>query len=295
MTEGGDLSVGTDGSDVVSGHRVPAHRRMTGYCAECFRHSHLIRVLGKKFLRDFYNRTMLAWWWLVIRGTLPVIGIIVILENIQAFSIPEIPYALYVASGMLVWSAVDIALTKSVRCLVQTAGVARAMYFPRMLIPLAANVLPLVYHVIFLGFFVIVVFGYYVADGVMYLQFHWRMFVAPVVVVLIMLFVTGLMGTLSVLFMIAKDVRFGMPLVKQAWFLATPIIYPISVLPENWQTVLTIFNPAVPLMDAMRWSLFGLGQFNVMEFAIAVFWVFAVLLFGVWFMMRSESALDEVL
>lgn len=234
-------------------------------------------------------------WWLIFRAVLPTIGLILILQHLDILQEPGLPYALYVASGMLLWTSVDIGLMKGTRSMMQTARLSHHFYFPRIIVPLAANAVPIVYHLVFLAFLAGTLCWFWLTDGILYLRVGPQLLWAPLLILLNFLLVAGLVAFLSVSFMIARDVRFVLPVVRQIWFLATPIAYPLDLLPAKWQTVILYANPAAPIIETLRWSLFGIGSLQPVFLATASAEILLTLLIGAWFTMRSERILKTVL
>jgi lipopolysaccharide transport system permease protein len=251
--------------------------------------------LAAKFVRDFTGRTVFGPWWLILRAVIPTLGLIAILQHVEALRQPGLPYGLYVISGMVLWASVGIALTKGTRSMAQAAALCRHFYFPRIVVPLAANAVPLIYHLVFLVFLAGAIGWYALFQGVLYLRIGPELLWAPAMIVLNFLLIAGIVSFLSVTFMLARDVRFMIPMVSQLWFLATPIIYTADLLSPQWRAVMFCINPEASIVETLRWSLFGVGHFEPLYVITAVLEVLLTLLAGAWFTMRSERILKVVL
>ena len=118
---------------------------------------------------------------------------------------------------------------------------------------------------------------------------------APAIIALMFVFMSGVLSFLSVIFLVARDIRFMMQILLQFWFIATPIVYHLTLLPEQWRGVLLVANPMANLVESFRWSLFNTGEWSLIYFAVTVSEVLLTFLAGAWFMMRSEKALKIVL
>ena len=283
------------GTYIIRRRLAPVAQNLFVYLWQAIRHWRLIVMIAGKIIRDFTARTVLGFWWLILRAIMPTIGLIVILQHIEVLRDPQLPYALYVISGMVLWTSIDIGLMKGIRSMMQTARLSHHFYFPRIIVPLAANAVPIVYHLVFLVFLLGTISWFWMAFGQMYIKIGPELIWALAMVTLNFLLVAGLVAFLSVTFMIARDVRFVLPIVRQIWFLATPIIYPIELLPAQWAKIILLLNPAASIIETLRWSLFGIGSFQPLYVMTATTQVLITLILGAWFTMRSERILKAVL
>lgn len=253
-----------------------------------------VPLVALKIQRDFHQTTILGWWWLIIRALVPTLGLIVIFEVIGVFEGEDVPYPLFVVAGMTVFTGIDIGLMKGVRAMASVLRVVQAVPFPRLVVPLGALCLPMIYQAVFLAAFVLVLVAFFLETGSSHLVLSWNLLVFPVCMAVVLLLIASISGIGSVLFLIARDVRFVMPLVRQLWFFATPVIYPITVLPPDWAHVLMLANPMAPLVETARWSLFGVGVFQPLYFFTAVGGTLLAFLISAWFIMRAEWFLDDL-
>jgi homopolymeric O-antigen transport system permease protein len=264
------------------------------YLESAFEHRRMIFLAADKFIRDTYNRTVLGIWWIIVRAVMPTIAIIFILQQVAVLQQPGLPYPLYVTSGMLLWTPFHIGMRKGMRALTQAGRLIRYFSFPHINVVLAANALAFVYFSIFAGFLSLVLL-YYAILGQGYLVIGPQLLLVPVILALFVIFISGVLSVLSVLFVVSRDVRFITPIFLQLWFLATPIVYQLTLLPEKWRAIILLLNPLANLVVSLRFSLFNVGEWSPIYFAVTVAEVLLTFLIGAWFMMRAERALKIVL
>ena len=147
------------------------------------------------------------------------------------------------------WTFFATGLTQSTNSLVSSQNLLKRVYFPRLVIPLAAVAAGLVDFAIAFGVLLVLMVGFGVLPGVPVLL------VLPLVV---LAFVTALgvglwMAALNVRY---RDVRYIVPFLLQVWLFATPIAYPSSLLDEPWRTLYAL-NPMVGVVEGFRWALLG--------------------------------------
>jgi lipopolysaccharide transport system permease protein len=86
-----------------------------------------------------------------------------------------------------------------------------------------------------------------------------------------------------------RDVRYGLRYVMPFWFYFTPIIYPVSTLPENLRWVVTV-NPMAPVVEAFKWGTLGAGHLTVTSVVTSLTLITVTLISGAWFFNREEAA-----
>ena len=265
------------------------------YLYRCVLAAKFIPSLGRLFLMDLYRQTILGWWWVVIRALLPTLGIIAIFQHVPAFKPEGLSYGLYVISGMLLWTIMATTMQRCTRALRRTSALQLKLSVPKLVFVLASTSISLVYFGIFAAVLVIGIGIEYVTSGVMYVKFGWNLALLPIPLGLAFLLGLGITSFTSVAFMFARDARMILPLVTQLWFYFTPIIYTIDIMPPNWQFAIMHLNPMSPLLEMLRWSLFGVGAWDAMSIGISAAICVTVFLLGARFLMRTEWVLREML
>jgi len=254
-----------------------------------------IPSIGQLCMTVLYRQTIFGWWWLVVRALLPTLGMIAIFQHVPKFKPPGLAYGLYVISGMMLWTIMATSLARCTRALKQTRSLQRKVSVPKLVILVASGAIPLMYFTIFAGVLAFGIVFEYVTTGVMYLKFGWNLLLLPVSLGLTFTLAIGLSSFFAVGFMFARDARLVLPLVTQLWFYFTPIIYTIDIMPPSWQFAITHFNPMSPLLDAWRWSLFGVGACDWISLGVAAAICLAIFLLGARFLMRTEWVLRELM
>ena len=177
------------------------------------------------------------------------------------------------------------AVTNSGNSLVGSSHLITKVYFPRMIIPAAAVGAGLVDLAVAFVLLVGLMAYYNVAVG-------WGLLMLPVVVALTVVLALGVGLWTSALNVKYRDVRYALPFLVQLWMFASPIIYPASIVPEQWRWVLAL-NPLTGVIEGYRSSLFGLPfDWPTLGFSAAVTAV--LFTFAAYSFRRMERAFADV-
>ncbi len=197
----------------------------------------------------------------------------------------DTPFVVFLMMGYLPWFAFADAIGRASTLLLEKAPLITKVMFPVQINPVVGTLVPYLVHGIALGVFLF----YLVLKGYFSLMWLWL----PVVFLLQFLFTMGLVAILSALCIFLRDIQQMVTLALTAWFFLTPIIYPISMIPEPYQPLL-ILNPMHSFVQMYR-ELILLDSFSFTSFQIIVPVSLLTYLFGGWVFMRIKHAFGDVL
>ena len=233
-----------------------------------------------------YKQTVIGVAWVVLQPLLTMILFTVIFGYLARIPSDGLPYPLFAYTALLPWTYFSQALTRSGGGLVGNANLISKVYFPRLIIPLSSVVVPVVdlllCFVILLGLMI----WYGVAPT-------WGVLALPLFLLLALMTALAVGLLLSPLHVKYRDVGYVVPFLVQFWMYASPVIYPVSLIPEQWRLLYSL-NPMVGVIEGFRWSLLGKESpdFGVMTVSAAV--VLALLLSGVVCFKRMERTFADV-
>lgn len=273
----------------------PAKPQVGRQIFSVWRFRHLFYFFTMNSIRRYYADTILGWPWLVIRPLLPALIFAVLFSNVQQFKDTGMPYLLFLLSGFSLWNLVGVGLRISVRSISGHRKFITRMNFPHVIIPLA-TLGPAFAQFLFALFIMALTTGYYWwADGKLYLSVSWRLLWLPVPVMITLLTVGGLGLLLSGLNAFARDVRLTLPLFLQFWTFMSPVLYPLTVVPEHVRHIIYIVNPMASVLDFFKWILFDTAMHEPDAIWYAAGMSLAVFCIGAWFLTRLENALADYL
>ena len=194
-------------------------------------------------------------------------------------------FVIFFLCGFFPWTIFAESLIKSVGILVGESTIITKVVFPVELLPI--SVVFTTFLINSIGFIIFLI--YLALNG--YLNANW--FFIPIVVIIEILFVLGLSFFLSAICVFIRDIGEMLNIVIMLWFYGTPVIYPISMVPEKFEFIYSL-NPMVGFVDFFRKAIL----MDIVDIhSVVVMFVFALVsyLFGTWFFFRSKAAFGDVL
>jgi lipopolysaccharide transport system permease protein len=249
----------------------------------------LVPQLGVRFLLKRIRGTKLGWSWLIIRPLMAAVGMTLLFGGVLKVATPGgAPYFLFLLAGLVGWRMFERSLLYTTRSFSLYRKLMKTMLFPLLLVPLAGMGLPLVETAVYWAVFAGSLVFYWIVDGTLYLSgFPRLLWTAPALALLTGITV-GAALWLSVLNAKARDVRYSIRYVLPIWMYVTPVVYPISQLPESVRW-LGIVNPMSGPIELLKWGLIGEGQIHLPALASSVGFGGLLLLSGLWFFCREAA------
>ncbi len=233
-----------------------------------------------------YKQTVLGAAWAIIQPLFAMVIFSVFFGRLAKMPSDGLPYPIFAFCGLLPWQLFAHALTESGNSLVANERLITKVYFPRLVIPLAAVLAGLVDF----GVSFIVLLGLMAYYGI----------VPTVGILALPLFLGLAVGTalgvglwLSALNVQYRDVRYTIPFLGQVWLFATPVAYPASLVPEQWRWLLGI-NPMAGVVEGFRWALLGSPHLPGALLAVSVLVVVVALVSGLYYFRRMERAFADI-
>lgn len=245
--------------------------------------------------RDFvkvYKQTILGPLWYLIQPLLTTVVFTVIFGRIARISTDGMPPLLFYMSGTVLWNYFANSLNNISDTFITNAQIFSKIYFPRLTVPLGtilSNLIGFALQVLlFFGFL-----GYYRLSGIPIRLTVW-VFYTPVLILHMAALALGIGIIISSLTTKYRDLRFLIGFGVQLWMYATPVVYPISVVPAQWKWVL-ILNPMTPIIEIFRHAFLGSGQVDPGQLGISLIITLSLFLIGVVLFSRIEkSVMDTV-
>lgn len=255
---------------------------------ELWAYRELIFFLVWRDVKVKYKQTALgAAWAMLVPFTQMVIFTLVFNRALHVKSEYHVPYPLFSYTALIPWTYFTACLSASSGSIVGNQNLITKVFFPRLVIPLAAVVAPIVD---FLLAFVLLIamFLYYGRAP------HWHAVLIPVFLALALLTAFGVGLWLAALNVRYRDVPFVVPYLTMAWFFVTPIVYGVTAVKPSTQGLLAL-NPMSGVIDGFRWAVLGRGlphyHVYVESFALAL----AFTLSGLWYFRRVERYFADLI
>jgi lipopolysaccharide transport system permease protein len=218
----------------------------TGWFRDLWGYRELLFFLAWRDFRLRYRQTFLGIVWALIQPFFTMVVFTVLFGEVVKVPSDDMPYPVFFYAGLLPWSYFSSVVGQSALSLIGNASLITKVYFPRIF--LAAS--PTLTGLVDLGINAVLLIGFLVWYG---MPFTWKLALWPGLIFLLFTL------TLSVGILLAasnvryRDMKHALPLVIQLWLYATPIIYPLSLVPERFRTFV-LLNPLTGIVQAFRAS-----------------------------------------
>jgi lipopolysaccharide transport system permease protein len=197
-----------------------------------------------------YKQTVIGAAWALIRPFLTMVVFTVIFGKLAGLpSDGATPYALMVFAGLLPWSFFATALADTSNSLIGNANLISKVYFPRLIVPIAAVMVALVDFLISFAILVILMVWYRFAPG-------WQVLLLPVFAGIAFMTSLSVGVWITALNVKYRDFRYVIPFIVQLGLYVSPVGFSSSIVPEQWRLAYSL-NPMVGVIDGFRWCLLG--------------------------------------
>jgi lipopolysaccharide transport system permease protein len=246
----------------------------------------LLYYLVWRNIKVRYKQTLLGASWAVLQPLLTMLVLSVFLGRFARVPSDGIPYPLFAYAGLVMWTFCTSALTQATQSVVEHQAVITRVYFPRILLPLSGVLAATTDMLLSLPVLIALMLFYGVAPS----HAVWALPLFPLLAALAALGVGLWLSALNVRY---RDVRYAIPFLIQLWFLATPVMYPSSVLPDRWR-VLYGLNPMAGVVEGFRWGLFGGPEPPGRLLLVSIAIILVALVAGFHYFRRMEATFADV-
>ena len=255
---------------------------------EIWRYRELLYIFAWRDIKVRYKQTVLGIAWAIFQPFMTMIIFSVIFGRLAGVPSEGIPYPIFVYSGLLFWNYFSSALTNSSNCLVESEGIIKKVYFPRLILPISVTITPLID---FLFAFVILI-------GMM-IYYHFMpsflgIVMVPVLLLICLLSASGLGLFLASINAKFRDVRYILPFFIQILMYVTPVIYPVSIIPEKYRWIASL-NPMSGVITFARVLFLHSGTLDWSMLGVSVISGIILLILGVVYFKKTERFFADIL
>lgn len=241
---------------------------------EILRYKDLLFLFVRRDFVSVYKQTILGPLWFFIQPIITAITFTVIFGNLAHISTDGLPPVLFYMCGITLWNYFSETLTKTSDTFSANANIFGKVYFPRMIMPLSVVISNLIKLGVQFLLFIIVWIYFLIKSDVIHPNY--AMALVPFLIILM-----GFMGLsfgiiISSLTTKYRDLKFLVSFGVQLLMYASPIVYPLSIVPEKYK-LLIVANPVTSIIETFKYAFLGVGEFN--WFYLAYSLVFTIILF----------------
>ena len=253
---------------------------------ELWHYRDLIMLFVRRDFVAIYKQTILGPLWFLLQPLFSTVVFTVVFGKIAHIPTDGLPQPLFYMSGIVVWNYFANCLTKTSDTFVANASIFGKVYFPRMAVPVSVIITNLITFILQFSFFLLFLMFFYM-KGVQ---------IKPNLLILLTPFLILQMGTLGLGLGILissmttkyRDLTFIVGFGVQLWMYATPIVYPMSQIPERWQWLFAC-NPMAAIIETFRYAFLGAGSVKPLHMAISLGVTFVIFSIGLVLFSRIEK------
>jgi len=262
--------------------------------AEIWRYRDLLFLLVHRDFVSNYKQTVLGPLWFIIQPLLTTVVFTIIFGKVAKIPTDGMPPMLFYLAGLLGWNFFSRTLNSTSSTLTSNLGLFGKVYFPRMVVPLAAVVSSFIALAIqlvtLLGFWCY--FKFFTTAGPT-IQPGWDLALFPLVLLQVCALGLGVGLWLSALTAKYRDLGFLTGTLVQLWMYATPIIYPVSQIPEKWRWVSSLNPMEMPILT-IRHMVLGQAGGGGGDFILSILFTLVVLATGVLAFNKAEKTFVDI-
>lgn len=229
---------------------------------EILRYKDLLLLFVRRDFVSVYKQTILGPIWFFLQPIITALTFTVVFGNLAKISTDQLPPVLFYTCSIILWNYFSETLTKTSDTFTANANIFGKVYFPRMIVPLSVVLSNLIkFAVQFVLFMVIWVF-YLITDN----QLHPNAALALVPFLILLMGFMGLAFGIIISSMTTKyrDLKFLIAFGVQLMMYASPIVYPLSIVPEKYK-ILILANPVTSIIETFKYAFLGVGEFNLLH------------------------------
>lgn len=267
--------------------RLTGRTYLLSEARDLWQYRDLLYFLVWRDVKVRYKQTLFGVAWALLQplGMMAIFSLF--LGRYARVSSDGVPYGLFVLSGLLLWQLFSSGVIEAGNSVVANERLITKVYFPRVLIPGAAVLAGIVEF--FIGILVLAIFmaakRQPISSAVVY---------APVAVLMTVGVAFGVSLWLSALNVRYRDVRYAIGFLVQVWMFVSPVVYPMSVIPERWRLLYSL-NPVAVAIEAFRLFIFGRSSLVPVHALVGVLSTIAIIISGALYFRKAEEEFADII
>ena len=208
----------------------------------------------------------------------------------KALNVPSdnLPYPVFVYSGLLLWNVFSSGLTAAGNSMVSNAGIIKKIYFPRLIIPISSVLVALFdFFIAFLIFIGMMIF-YHTS-----INLSRSFLLMPLGIIIAVISTFGLGSLMAALNIKYRDFRYIIPFMVQVLLFVTPVIYPISILTNQWMKYIVALNPMYSAIELFRSGIIN-KPLDMNLLAISCSSALFFLIAGLFYFRKTEAYFADI-
>jgi len=253
---------------------------------ELIKYKDLIFLFVKRDFVTFYKQTILGPIWYILQPLLNTIVFTIIFGRLAQIPTDNLPPFLFYMAGNIIWGYFAYCINSTSSTFVKNADIFGKVYFPRITIPISNVIIGLAQFILQFIFFLCFYF-YFVYEGLS-IEINYTILFLPLILVHTAFIALGFGLLLSSLTSKYRDLTFVLGFGIQLWMFATPVVYPLSIIPDNY-VIFSIINPMTSVVESFKYMLFGESAIKFTHIILSIFVTIFVFILGLIIFYKTEK------
>lgn len=254
---------------------------------ELWEYRQLFYIFTWRDIKVRYKQTIIGIGWAILQPFLLMVVFSIFFGKLGKIPSGDIPYPIFVFSGLIYWQYFSTALGSASNSLVVNENMLKKIYFPRLILPFSSSITPMIDLLI----------AFAVLIGMMiYYQFpltFTTILILPLLILISFLASAGLGTFLAAVNIKYRDIRYALPFFIQLLMFLTPVIYPSNLVGEKYRWILEL-NPLTGVIEAARSGMTGAAPIDFQMLGISGIIALILFLFGIFYFKKSEKIFADV-
>ena len=248
---------------------------------EVWRYKDLLNMYVKRDIVTLYKQTILGPLWYLIQPLTTTIMFMFVFGGIAGISTDGLPQPLFYMAGILCWNYFSECLTRCADTFNANQNVFGKVYFPRLVVPLSIAISSLLKMAIQFALF-IAIYLFYIFQGYSP-QVTWYILLFPLLIILLAGLGLGFGLLISSMTTKYRDLKFLVSFGVQLWMYITPVIYPLSVLKNNYPQYVwaIVINPITAVIETFKIGFLGQGTFSWTYLIYSIIFTIFIMTWGI--------------
>jgi lipopolysaccharide transport system permease protein len=259
---------------------------------ELWRYRDLIMMFVRREFVSVYKQTILGPLWFFLQPLLTTVMFIIIFGRVAKLSTDGMPMVIFYLAGITIWNYFSITLTSTASTFAGNAHIFGKVYFPRLTMPLSIVISNLVRFLIQFSLF-LAVWIYYLINRGDVIHPNWIILLTPILLIMMGVLSLGLGLIFSSLTTKYRDLSMLLAFGVQLLMYATPVIYPLSAVPEKYKWLI-VANPITSIVESFRYAFLGSGSFSWLYLSYSLVVALVILFFGIIIFNKVEKTFIDV-
>jgi lipopolysaccharide transport system permease protein len=266
----------------------PPHGFLSIDWREMWRYRELLYIFAWRDIKVRYKQTLLGVAWAIFQPFVTMVIFSFFFGKLAKIPSDGAPYPVFVYSGLIFWNYFSSSLTNASNSLIAEQNIIKKVYFPRLILPISATVT----HVIDFFFALIVLVGiilfFKITPNILTILF------IPLLLLISTIASSGVGLFLASINVKYRDVRYILPFFIQILLYVTPVIYPVSIIPNNFKWVVYL-NPMSGVITTARALFLNNGAVDSVTIIISFIMSLVFLILGIFYFRKSEQFFADII